>query len=108
MSTIRYKCSYDNIQWQAQINTLTNRFPIEAVVTGRGYSFDIIYGKYQCGYYLVIPAEGIGCEMSWFDDKHWNLISLKRAGINKYEAETLAEGIRQLAVRQGEKNEVEC
>ena len=89
MKRIQYKCEVRNRAW-----------PIEAVITGRGYAFHIIYGKHANGYYLVIPEMYIGCEMAYYKDVFWNKCSLERTELSPYEIETLVQGIKQLEIEE--------
>lgn len=91
-----YARTYRDISWDGTIQILKETLPIEAIITGRGYSFHVIYGMYQSGYYLVIPPQSIGCDMAYCTDTYWNYQSLRNAGLSECEAETIAEGIARL------------
>lgn len=100
MKRIQYKCEVRSHAWQAEIKMFTDVYPVEAVITGRGYAFHVIYGKYANGYYLVIPEMYIGCEMAYYKDVFWNKCSLERTELSPYEIETLVQGIKQLEIEE--------
>lgn len=96
MNRIEYRCQVDNLIWNGRIQRITTQYPYEAVITGNGNSFHVIYGKHEYGYYLVIPGEYIGCEMSYYTDVFWNRSALKKTGLDTYQAETIAQGIKRI------------
>lgn len=95
MSDIKFQCSHGNSSWEAAVSIIKT-YPYEAIITGNGNSFHVIYGKHEYGYYLVIPSEYIGCEMSYYNDVFWNRSALKKAGLDTYQAETIAQGIKRI------------
>lgn len=104
MKAAVYTCIADDMEWEGCIRTITDTLPIEAVITGRGYCFHVIYGRYQAGYYLAVPAFGIGCDMAHYSDVFWNRESLSRTEqLSEYEVETIVLGIRQLTELTGER-----
>lgn len=102
MSRTEYRCQVDSQIWNGSIQRITTHYPYEAVITGNGYSFHVIYGKHEYGYYLVIPSEYIGCEMSYYNDVFWNRSALKKAGLDSYQAEMIAQGIKRIAYEENE------
>lgn len=55
-----------------------SRFYCDAVVAARGYSFHVIFGKYQNGWYLCIPSLMYGCELAHPRDMLWNIESMTK------------------------------
>lgn len=96
MNEILYEYTSFQESHYASIQLITNSSPIEAVITCNGFRFHIIYGKYQNGYYLVIPTLQIGCDMSYYNDTFWNKESLLRTGLSVQETEIIVEGIKYL------------
>lgn len=54
------------------------RFYSDVVVMARGFSFHIIFGKYQNGWYLCIPALMYGCDLAHPNDTQWNIESMTK------------------------------
>lgn len=64
-----------NIGLSAELGTIdviSAPFPIEADVQANGWSFHIIVGEQQNGYYICIPNWSIGSELGPLDDYLWN------------------------------------
>lgn len=101
MNKIEYRYQMDNHIWNGKIQIITYH-PCEAVITGNGYSFHIIYGKHEYGYYLVIPSEYIGCEMSYCNDVFWNRSALKKAGLDAYQTEMIVQGIKRIEYEENQ------
>lgn len=73
MKRIQYKCEVRSRAWQAEIKIFTDVYPIEAVITGRGYAFHIIYGNTQ--------MDIIWSYLKCISDVRW-LITKMYSGIN--------------------------
>ena len=101
MNIIKFQCCHANSSWEAAVSIIKTH-PCEAVITGNGYSFHIIYGKHEYGYYLVIPSEYIGCEMSYCNDVFWNRSSLKKAGLDAYQTEMIVQGIKRIEYEENQ------
>lgn len=96
--THEYICNTAEETWTGNVRIISFSGPTEAIITGRGQQFHVIFGKHQNGFYAVIPEWKIGCEMSYPSDLFWNRQSLLSAGLDRYEAETVSKGISQLEI----------
>ena len=101
MHKMTFTCAIDEdkahpTNWTGTLELLTEKAPYEAVVNSRGNYYYFIYGKYQNGFYITIPEWYIGCPMSDYRDIYWNKNSLKAAGMDIYDAETIARAVSNL------------
>jgi len=94
-----YECLYRTKEdrpvkrWQGSIYLIDHSGgTYNAVVKGDGSSFQIFVGKHCYGYYLCIPAQGIGCVLSELDDTFWNFEQLT-GKLSKPDIVTVIEGI---------------
>lgn len=77
---------------------------IEAEVNARGHRFHVLTGRHNCGGWLCIPDWNIGCELSTLNDRFWNFSSLKNAGLNIWEASSIADALAAIGrIRQTRK-----
>ena len=54
--------------------------PYEIQVNANGYGFHAIFGTQTNGHFLCIPDWNMGCELGPYDDRFWNIESIKRSG----------------------------
>ncbi len=59
-------------RWPAKIEILSNRNPCEAIVSARGSSYHLIFGKQINGNYVCIPNWNLGSELASLSDIYWN------------------------------------
>ena len=64
------------------------REPYEAVIEAGGCSFHILFGSHCGGNFLCIPNWNVGCELSSFNDDHWNTNSILDTNKLTYEDTT--------------------
>lgn len=69
--------------WPGKVQVLGKAYPCEAIVESDGYSYHMIIGHYQNGYYLCIPSLKIGIDIAHPGDGFWNTESMIRSGISK-------------------------
>ena len=65
-------------RWQGSLELKRRTPPYEMIVTARGSSFHILFGRYDFGNYLCIPNWDVGCELADIGDICWNCERLTR------------------------------
>jgi len=65
----------------------------EMLVTGRGTSLWVVFGKYRHGNFLCIPNANIGCELASLGDTFWNTERLSELA-GSVDATTIAYGLK--------------
>jgi len=66
---------------------------IEAEINARGHRFHILTGLHIYGGWLCIPDWNIGCELSCLNDRFWNRSRLQFAGLDIWEASSIADAL---------------
>lgn len=54
--------------------------PYEVCINANGYGFHAIFGSQENGHFLCIPDWNVGCELSSYKDRFWNIESIVRSG----------------------------
>lgn len=70
---------YEKTEHQGMISPIQlKKEPYEVNVNANGFSFHVIFGHHQNGWFLCIPNWSYGCELSHPSDLFWNLESMTR------------------------------
>lgn len=96
MQTFCLKHKYmngDTMNWDVSWELLDFEFNHhELRIRARGSSFDVVLGQYLSGYYLCIPAIGVGCNITFWSDVFWNTERLSCL-LSETDAATIAAAI---------------
>lgn len=80
-------------EWDGYIKQINNYGSHYEIHIESRSCFCFIIGKYINGFYISIPAFGVGCDLSNYDDYFWNNENLTKF-MNPVDAATISEALR--------------
>ena len=106
MSVIDFHCSLDieeegctwHEEWDGTTEILTGKsYPCEIKVRARQTGYHMVVGRYEYGYYLVIPQHDVGVGISFPSDASWNTEHLIQVGVPPADAQSIGAGLKAAA-----------
>jgi hypothetical protein len=82
-------------EWDGYVKSIRNYGSHYEIQVQSRSGFIIIVGNYAYGFFISIPAFGIGCDLSNYSDYFWNNEQLARL-MSPVDAATVAEALRTL------------
>ena len=82
-------------QWDGYVKNIRNYGSHYEILIESRSGFLFMIGKYVNGAFISIPAFGVGCDLSSYNDYFWNNEKLARL-MNPVDAATVAEALRTL------------
>jgi hypothetical protein len=104
--SIPFQCIIDIIEdgdywheeWEGTTEILrAERYPCEIQIRARQTGYHTVIGRYEHGYYLVIPMKDIGAGISFPEDARWNTEHLIQAGVPPVDAYSIGAGLKAAA-----------
>ena len=106
MNMIPFRCVLDLMEdgtpwheeWDGTTEILSaERYPCEIQIRARQTGYHTIIGRYELGYYLVIPMKDIGAGISFPEDAYWNTEHLIQLGLPPADACSIGAGLKAAA-----------
>ena len=106
MKRLPFHCTLDWIEngdswheeWDGTTKILSaERYPCEIQICARQTDYHTVVGRYEYGYYLVIPMKDIGAGISFPEDAHWNTEHLIQTGVPPVDAYSIGAGLKAAA-----------
>ncbi len=108
MDRIEFTCVYydeqeddvslRHLEWPGTLEIMSHEGNLwEITINARHTKYDVVYGKYSQGYFLVWPFWEVGCALADPANMDYNRDCLTDAGMPEVDARSISMGLKEAA-----------